>query len=102
MGPISLLQAFASLSSASAPALADPAPVASETVRSVRDPNQRICETVTEIGSRLATKKVCATRAEWAEMRKHDRESVEEMQRLQGRPCVNVPMGKGTGVAPVC
>ena len=64
------------------------------------DPNQKICETVTSVGSRLATKKVCATRAEWAEKRKQDREVVDQMQRLQGRPCVDAM--HGTGAAPAC
>ena len=66
----------------------------------VLDPNQKICETVSTIGSRLGAKKVCATRAEWAAKRKGDRETVEEMQRLQGRPCVAAT--QGTGVAPAC
>ena len=34
------------------------------------DPNEKICETIKPLGSRLATKRVCATRAEWAEQRK--------------------------------
>ena len=34
-----------------------------------KDPNERICETQGVVGSRLATRRVCATRAEWAERR---------------------------------
>ena len=34
------------------------------------------------VGSRLATKRVCATRAQWAEQRKQDREETEKAQRL--------------------
>lgn len=49
------------------------------------DPNERICETVSMIGSRLAKKRICATRAEWAEMRLRDRQEVE---RVQMSPCV--------------
>jgi hypothetical protein len=41
-----------------------------------------VCETIKPLGSRLATKRVCATRAEWAEQRKQDREETEKAQRL--------------------
>ena len=46
------------------------------------DPNEKVCETIKPLGSRLATKPVCATRAEWAEQRKQDREETEKAQRL--------------------
>lgn len=46
------------------------------------DPNEKVCETIKPVGSRLATKRVCATRAEWAEQRKQDREETEKAQRL--------------------
>jgi hypothetical protein len=46
------------------------------------DPNERVCETIKPLGSRLATKRVCATRAEWAEQRKQDREETEKAQRV--------------------
>lgn len=38
--------------------------------RDALDPNEKICETIKPLASRLATKRVCATRAEWAEQRK--------------------------------
>ena len=44
------------------------------------DPNEKVCESVTPIGSRLGSKKVCATRAEWAEKRRQDREAIERGQ----------------------
>jgi hypothetical protein len=46
------------------------------------DPNEKVCETITVVGSRLATRKVCATRAEWADHRRQDREETEKAQRL--------------------
>ena len=46
------------------------------------DPNEKVCETIKPVGSRLATKRVCATRAQWAEQRKQDREETEKAQRL--------------------
>jgi hypothetical protein len=96
--PLMLLAASAWLAGTSASA--EPAPAASLAPAPALDPNQRICETVTQIGTRLAAKKICATRAEWAERRKQDRAAVDEMQRLQGRPCANVQ--HGTGSSPAC
>jgi len=60
------------------------------------DPNQKVCETVTEIGSRLAAKKICATRAEWAEKRKQDRETVDDAQRGAHIGCSVVGTHSGT------
>jgi hypothetical protein len=51
----------------------------------VGDPNERICEKITPLGSRLATKKFCGTRAEWAERKRLDREALEAAQRS---PCM--------------
>jgi hypothetical protein len=51
------------------------------------DPSEVVCERIGSIGSRLATKKVCATRAEWAEKRKLDREAVDQAQRSANGPC---------------
>ena len=49
------------------------------------DPNERICETIKPIGSRLATKRICATRAEWAVRKAEDKQALE---RAQAGPCV--------------
>ena len=49
------------------------------------DPEERICETVIVTGSRLGAKRYCATRAEWDERRRLDREATEAAQRS---PCV--------------
>jgi hypothetical protein len=54
------------------------------------DPNERICETIPVIGSRLGKKKVCATRAEWAEKNRLDREAVDQAQKQVGGPCTTV------------
>lgn len=59
-----------------------------------KDPNERICETQSVLGSRLATRRVCATRAEWAERRLRERDIVE---RTQVQRCVINP---STGVCP--
>ncbi len=44
------------------------------------NPNEKICESITPVGSRLGSKKVCATRAEWAEKRRLDREAIDRGQ----------------------
>lgn len=76
----------AALICASAPALADPAaPVESHKVRPPADPNQKICEDITMVGSRIATKRVCATRAEWAAKKQQDK---DEVDRIQRSPCM--------------
>ena len=63
------------------------------------DPNEVVCEKITAIGTRLATKRVCATRAEWAEKRKLDREAVDQAQRSANGPCQTVNTHSG---APAC
>ena len=45
------------------------------------DPQQTVCEKVTPPGSRLIVKKVCATRAQWAERRRNDRDALDEVFR---------------------
>ncbi len=62
-------------------------PVSSEKVRPTADPNQRICQDITQVGSRLATKRICATRAEWEAQRKADRETVDQAQRSANIGC---------------
>ena len=57
-----------------------------------KDPNERICETQGVVGSRLATRRVCATRAEWAERRQRERDIID---RTQAQRCAIDPM---TGV----
>jgi hypothetical protein len=64
-----------SLLAISSDALAAPTPA-----KEKGDPNEKICESITPIGSRLGSKKVCATRAEWAEKRRLDREAIERGQ----------------------
>lgn len=52
------------------------------------DPNEIVCEKTEEIGTRLATKRTCMTRAEWAEQKRLTRQTVEQVQ-VQ-RPCKDV------------
>jgi hypothetical protein len=55
------------------------------------DPTQTICEKVEEIGSRLGGKRVCMTRAQWAEQRRLNREEVERAQQTR---CKGEGMGQ--------
>jgi hypothetical protein len=45
------------------------------------DPNQQVCDKVEELGTRLVTKRVCMSRAERAEQRRLNRQTVEDAQR---------------------
>jgi hypothetical protein len=49
-----------------------------------KDPNRLICEKQEVIGSRLATKKICLTAAQWEERKREDREAIEKGQ-MQAR-----------------
>lgn len=53
------------------------------------DPNEKVCQVTTPVGSRLATKKTCLTRAEWEDRKRQDREATE---RAQTQLCVINPM----------
>ena len=48
------------------------------------DPNQIVCEKIEVVGSRLAVKKVCMTRGEWAEQQRNDRQDVQRAQSQRG------------------
>lgn len=65
------------------------------------DPNAKVCETVSQLGSRLSKKKVCATRAEWAEMKRQDREVVDQAQRAANIGCSIAP-SLTNGPVPAC
>ena len=44
------------------------------------DPNQVVCEKVKEIGSRLAVKRVCMSKAQWAEQKRLNKAEVDRVQ----------------------
>lgn len=64
-----------------APALAQPA---EQNVQRTLDPNEVICEKQSVVGSRLAHRKVCLTRAQWDDARRQDRQEVEKVQTQRG------------------
>jgi hypothetical protein len=61
-------------------ALIPAAAAAEEKKPDAKDPNRIICEKQGVVGSRLATKRVCMTAAEWEMRRREDREAVEKAQ----------------------
>jgi hypothetical protein len=48
------------------------------------DQTETVCQKVEILGSRLSTKSVCMTRAQWAQQKKDDRDSVERAQQQRG------------------
>jgi len=48
------------------------------------DPNQVVCEKQEVVGSRLATRRVCMTRSQWADARSQDRLEIEKVQMKRG------------------
>lgn len=64
-----------------------PAIAAAEDKKSeTKDPNRIICEKQEVVGSRLATKRICMTAAEWEDRKREDREAVEKGQRSAKGP----------------
>ena len=79
---------FASALILAASTLSAPVTVQAAAGAQARDPNEKVCETVLQVGSRLSTKKTCATRAEWAVIRKDQKDTLEQMQRQGTIACV--------------
>jgi hypothetical protein len=65
-------------------------PALSQSAPNPKKSDEIVCERIEVIGTRLGSKRVCATRAEWAEKRKLDREAVDQAQRTANGPCQTV------------
>ena len=48
--------------------------------RAPPDPNEMVCEKQEVLGSRLAVRRVCMTRAQWADRRAQDRQTIDRSQ----------------------
>lgn len=59
-------------------------PPANAPAKKALDPNEIVCEKQEVLGSRLASQKICHTRAEWAELRRNDRQEIERVQVQRG------------------
>lgn len=44
------------------------------------DPNETICRTITNTGSRLSRSRICMTRAQWEDYRRTTRQALEQSQ----------------------
>ena len=71
---------------AAAPAVAQDAAQPQLLVNSkpAKDPNKVVCEKVETIGSRIASKRVCMTVAQWDEQKRIDREALMHAQQNTG------------------
>jgi hypothetical protein len=49
------------------------------------DLNEVVCEKQEVVGSRLATKRICMTRGQWADLRGQDRQETERVQTQRGQ-----------------
>jgi predicted Fe-S protein YdhL (DUF1289 family) len=58
-----------------------PAPAMAAGKTSIKSPTDTICRTINETGSRLGSKRICLTRAEWAEQKRTQRQDLERAQR---------------------
>ena len=54
------------------------------TKRAPKDPNEMVCQKQEVLGSRVAAKRVCMTRSEWAEQRRLDRMDLDKAQTGRG------------------
>ena len=65
-----------------AQAPAPPAPALK--VKQPNDPNEVVCERQESTGSRIASRRVCMTRAQWADRQLQDRQELERVQIQRG------------------
>lgn len=63
-----------------------PGPASAEPAgkKTTTDPNQVVCRKEEVLGSRLASRKICKTRAEWAEETRENRGNIERAQLQRG------------------
>ena len=55
-----------------------------QSAQPAENPNEVVCEKQEVTGSRIATKRVCMTRAQWAEQKHEDRMEIEKVQTQRG------------------
>jgi invasion protein IalB len=60
----------------SLPAMAQQVAAPVTTGKAAKDPNELVCEKQEVLGSRLAKRKICMTRMQWAEQRRSDQEQL--------------------------
>ena len=80
---IRAVSAIAFAAGLSAPVMAQSqsnAPAASQPQSGALNPNEMICQKQEVTGSRLGVKRVCKTRAEWADFQLQERQQIEKVQ----------------------
>jgi len=93
--PVLFLATTAALAATAVFAQAPPAAPHSAPTGGVNDgldPNELICRSQATVGSRLARQRVCATRQQWIDQRRADRDLAEKAQTRrvwckEGMPC---------------
>ncbi len=66
------------------PAMAQVSSIGTSRPHVARNPDEKICERIIETGSRLASKRVCMTAAQWAAQKTDHRNDVERAQKNVG------------------
>ena len=81
-----VLAAIIAASICAPPAMADTPPASNPNTKQSRgvDPNEVICQRQEVVGSRLQKRRVCMTRAQWADLQLQDRQAIEKAQTMQG------------------
>jgi hypothetical protein len=80
---LKLICASVSVALIAAPAIAQApaaAPAQTQTTAKKADPNEKICVKEETTGSRLGAKRVCMTRAEWADRKLQDQQELTRVQ----------------------
>ena len=84
---LKLICASVSVALIAAPAIAQApvaAPAQTQTTAKKDDPNEKICVKEESTGSRVAVKRVCMTRAEWADRKLQDQQELTRVQTQRG------------------
>jgi len=72
-----------------APAIAQApaaAPAQTQATAKKEDPNEKVCVKEESTGSRLSAKRICMTRAEWADRRLQDQQELTRVQTQRSGP----------------
>ena len=84
---LKLICASVSVAFIAAPAIAQApaaAPAQTQTTAKKDDPNEKICVKEESTGSRVSVKRVCMTRAEWADRKLQDQQELTRVQTQRG------------------
>lgn len=84
---LKLICASVSVALIAAPAIAQApaaAPAQTQTTAKKDDPNEKICVKEEITGSRLGAKRICMTRAEWADRKLQDQQELTRVQTQRG------------------